>query len=146
MLRRLLLTLAVMFSAFLRDPPAWSAPSADATVFYPGVSLRFEQITVNDGLSQNGVLAILQDRQGYLWVGTQDGLNRYDGYGFTHFKNDPTNPNSISYNSITSLYEDREGDLWIGTRGGGLNRYDAETGTFIRFLPDANDPASLSNP
>ena len=146
MRRRIYLALAVLLSSFLFTQPARMAPTADMTTFYPGASLNFEQITVNEGLSQNGILAILQDRQGYLWIGTQEGLNRYDGYTFTHFKNDPQNPNSISYNSITSLFEDREGYLWIGTWGGGLNRYDRNTGMFVRFLTDANDPASLSNP
>ncbi len=126
--------------------PVFSAAGTNPIPFYPGTSIRFEQLTVEEGLSQNTILATLQDRQGYLWVGTQDGLNRYDGYSFTHFTYDPQDPNSISYNSVISLYEDREGYLWVGTWGGGLNRYDPNTGRFQRFLPDANDPASLSSP
>ncbi len=145
MRRRVLIALMLALSTCLFAGPVLSAPSADNVTFYPGTSLRFEQLTIDNGLSQNAVLAMLQDHQGYLWIGTQDGLNRYDGYTFTHFKNDPKDPNSISYNSIIALYEDTDGFLWIGTWGGGLNRYDPETGIFYQFLPDANDPASLSN-
>jgi signal transduction histidine kinase/ligand-binding sensor domain-containing protein len=137
--------LAVFMVCMLAPWPAGSAPGAGQSVFYPGTSLPFEQITVNDGLSQNSVMAVLQDRQNYLWIGTQDGLDRYDGYSFTHFKNDPQNPNSLSFNSVIALYEDHQGFLWIGTWGGGLNRYDPATGRFDRFLTDPADPASLSH-
>src|SRR5512135_3509324 len=89
----------------------------------PGSVTRFEHLTIEDGLSQNAGLAIFQDRKGYLWIGTQDGLNRYDGYNFKVYKHDPDNPKSISYNSILSIAEDRDGYLWIGTWGGGLNRF-----------------------
>ena len=142
---RICLALTALIFSLIVIQPAGSAPALSSVTFYPGTSLDFQQITVNDGLSQNGILSLLQDQRGYLWIGTQDGLNRYDGYSFTQFKNDPQNPNSISYNSIISLYEDREGFLWAGTWGGGLNRYDPVTGTFNRFLHDPNDPASLSN-
>jgi PAS domain S-box-containing protein len=112
----------------------------------PGAHLRFEHITIDDGLSQNAGLTLLQDHRGYLWIGTQDGLNRYDGYHITQFKHNPADPASISYNGILALFEDADGFLWIGTWGGGLDRYDPYTGVFDHYQPDPNNPASLSHP
>jgi PAS domain S-box-containing protein len=111
----------------------------------PGSIIQFEHLTIQEGLSQNAGLVIMQDQQGYLWIGTQDGLNRYDGHGFTVFKHDPQNASSISHNSILSLTEDQQGQLWIGTWGGGLNRYDPITQTFVRYLANPNDPSTLSS-
>lgn len=126
-------------------PPVALAASAPDVVFYPGASLPFQHLTIQDGLSQNNISAVLQDSQGYIWIGTQDGLNRYDGYNFIHYRHDPHDPNSISYNNISALFEDAEGRLWIGTWGGGLNRYDPVTGNFAHFLSDTNNPASSVN-
>ncbi len=111
----------------------------------PGSIVRFEHLTIENGLSQNAGLAIFQDSQGYLWVGTQDGLNRYDGYGFKIFKQDPDDPTSLSHNGILALAEDKDGYLWVGTWGGGLNRFDPATQTFTRYLSDPDQPSSLSN-
>jgi ligand-binding sensor domain-containing protein len=72
-------------------------------------SYDISYLTVDDGLSQNGSQAILIDRLGFLWFGTQDGLNKYDGYRFTVYKNIPNNPASLSNNKIVALYEDRKG-------------------------------------
>lgn len=111
---------------------------------WPGQTFRFEHLGLEDGLSQSSVLVILQDRRGFLWFGTEDGLNRYDGYTFRVFKPNPTDPASISDRWINSLFEDRDGNLWIGTRLGGLNRYDPRTGSFTRYEHDAATPGSLS--
>jgi signal transduction histidine kinase/ligand-binding sensor domain-containing protein len=145
MRRRFIITLSIsiLFLALLQ--PVKSAASINGVVFSPGASLRFEHLTIDNGLSQNAVLALLQDNQGYIWIGTQDGLNRYDGITFTHFRNDPDDPASISHNSISALYEDTEGYIWVGTSGGGLNRFDRVTGKFTHYLPQANNPTSLSN-
>jgi PAS domain S-box-containing protein len=142
-MRRLLLLLPLLLLFAALQPAA--ARESDV-IFAPGAHLRFEHLTIDDGLSQNAGLALLQDRQGYLWIGTQDGLNRYDGYTITQFKHDPDNPQTISANSIITLYEDRVGFLWVGTWGGGLNRLDPVTGMFTRYLPDPQNPASLSHP
>jgi ligand-binding sensor domain-containing protein len=110
----------------------------------PGSMVRFEHITIQDGLSQNTGQVIFQDRRGFLWVGTQDGLNRYDGYTFTVFKNDPEDATTISSNSILSLEEDDNGTLWVGTLDG-LNRFNAGAEIFTRYKNIPDNPLSLSN-
>jgi ligand-binding sensor domain-containing protein/signal transduction histidine kinase len=95
--------------------------------------IRFETLSVEDGLSQSTVRAIIQDGQGFMWFGTGDGLNKYDGYTFTHYKHDPENPASISDSLITSIYLDSQGQMWVGTASG-LDRYAREDETFEHFL------------
>jgi ligand-binding sensor domain-containing protein/signal transduction histidine kinase len=107
--------------------------------------LRFDQISIEEGLSQSSVHVILQDSRGFMWFGTQDGLNRYDGYTFKTYKPYPDEPNSLSDRWILSLLEDKDGYLWIGTRLGGLNRFDPRTETFTRFLHDNDVPSSISD-
>ena len=107
--------------------------------------LKFSHLTTEDGLSQSVVNCIYQDARGFMWFGTQDGLNKYDGYNFTVFKHDPNDSNSISNNFIYSLYVDSEEILWIGTNGGGLNSYDQRTNTFRHFKNDPDNSNSLSD-
>ena len=97
-------------------------------------NLRFEHLGTAAGLSQSNVTCILRDSRGFMWFGTRDGLNRYDGYGFTVFKNSSDDPYSLSHNFITGIVEDKKGDLWISTWGGGLNRYDREKRRFVPYL------------
>jgi len=106
--------------------------------------LIFERISLEHGLSQNTVYCMIQDHKGFLWIGTQDGLNKYDGYDFKAYKHDPENPNSLNSSVITSIYEDHSKVLWVGTNNGGLNKFDRETETFIHYRHDPNDPKSLS--
>lgn len=87
-------------------------------------SLYFEKLTTQNGLSHNKVNCIIQDQRGFIWIGTDDGLNRYDGHHFVVFRHQPGNPASISGNIITEVVEDKEGVLWIATSDGGLTRYD----------------------
>ncbi|MDJ0836120.1 MAG: two-component regulator propeller domain-containing protein [Acidobacteriota bacterium] len=94
---------------------------------------EFDLFTFREGLSSNHVTAVLQDERGFLWVGTMNGLNRFDGYSFKVFKNEPENPHSISGNVIKDLVQDRDGGIWAATFGEGLNRYDPDTGRFHRF-------------
>lgn len=108
-------------------------------------NISFEHITMEEGLSQSTILAITQDHEGFLWLGTQEGLNRYDGYDFTVYKYDPHNPNSISDNWITALEVDRNGDLWIGTNAGGANFFDRNSNSFIKYRHDETNPGSLSD-
>lgn len=93
---------------------------------------RFEHLSVEEGLSQVSVLSMIQDREGFLWIGTQDGLNRYDGYGFTVYRPEPGNAESLSGNFIHALYEDAAGTLWVGTNAG-LSRFDRRTEAFQRY-------------
>lgn len=107
--------------------------------------LRFDHLTIENGLSQSSIHVIFQDRRGFLWFGTQDGLNRYDGYNFKIYKPDPNAPDSLNDRWITAILEDAEGYLWLGTRQGGLNRFDPRLETFTHYTHDDAEPASLSN-
>ncbi len=107
--------------------------------------IRFERITNEDGLSVSVVYALAQDRQGFLWFGSEDGLNRYDGKEFVVYKHDPDNPDSLGHNWVDTLLVDRDGRLWIGTTGGGLDGYDPSSGHFTHYRYAAGDPASLGS-
>lgn len=126
---------------FLALLVAVGATAVPAQPFRP----RFNRLALDEGLSQSTVMAALTDRSGYLWLATEDGLNRYDGYGFTVFKNDPANPHALSDSYVLALHEGADGTLWIGTSDGGLNRYDPRTGRFAAFGHDPDDSTSLAN-
>jgi ligand-binding sensor domain-containing protein/signal transduction histidine kinase len=112
--------------------------SADA----PVRALKFSHLTTNDGLSQGYVTAILQDRRGFMWFATRDGLNRYDGDAFVVYKNNPNDPRSLSSNFIQDLMEDEEGYLWLATNTG-VDKFDPTTERFTRYLHDRNKPDSI---
>lgn len=97
-------------------------------------TLQFDRIGRNEGLSQSSVNCMLRDRDGFMWFGTQDGLNLFDGKKFRVFQNQPGDPSSLSNNYIVSICEDEEGLIWIGTMTGGLNRFDKKTEQFQAFL------------
>lgn len=107
--------------------------------------LKFAHLRTEHGLAQSTVYCILKDSKGFMWFGTIGGLNRYDGYTFTTYKNNPLDTNSISSNRTLCMLEDRSKNLWIGTGRGGLNLFDRETERFTHFRHDKNDPTSLSN-
>lgn len=92
----------------------------------------FSKYQVEDGLSYNSATAVLQDSDGFIWIGTEDGLNRFDGVKFTVFKNDLEDPSSIGENHIYSLYEDKDKDLWVGTNRG-IYIYKRQTNEFVHF-------------
>ncbi|HEU4664078.1 MAG TPA: two-component regulator propeller domain-containing protein, partial [Dokdonella sp.] len=99
--------------------------------------VRFRNIGVEQGLSQASGVDIAQDRHGFIWVATQDGLDRFDGYGFRVYKHDRSDPSSLAANNIHRLLVDRQGRLWVGTTSGGLSRYDERLDRFDNFVPDA---------
>jgi ligand-binding sensor domain-containing protein/two-component sensor histidine kinase len=105
-----------------------TAPSSAYTVDY-----IFKQLTVTDGLSQSTVFATIQDSRGYMWFGTINGLNRYDGYEFKVYNNNSTDSTSISDNFISALFEDDENYIWVGTTNGFLNKFNRKTETFKRY-------------
>jgi signal transduction histidine kinase/ligand-binding sensor domain-containing protein/DNA-binding response OmpR family regulator len=105
----------------------------------------FNRITIEAGLSNNSITCIFKDSRGFIWIGTTDGLNRYDGYSFVIYKNNPLDSNSISDNFISSIIEDFSGNLWIGTQGGGLNMYNIYIDQFIAFYHDPRDNQSITS-
>ncbi|MCF8335058.1 MAG: SpoIIE family protein phosphatase [Bacteroidales bacterium] len=116
-----------------------------------GLNFNYAQIihstnfNVNQGLSQSSVTCFMKDKRGFLWIGTQDGLNRFDGYKFKTFKNKPTDTNSLSHNYINDIIESEKGLLWIATNYG-LNRYDPVNGEFEVFLADSMRNSIPENP
>ncbi|MCW3117995.1 MAG: response regulator, partial [Chitinophagaceae bacterium] len=108
-------------------------------------NLKFEHLDLNNGLSQNNVMCILQGSRGFMWFGTRDGLNKYDGYKFTTYKNVAKDSNSINNNFITGMVEDAEGIIWIATRGGGLNRYDKQKEAFTHFTNKPENKNSITS-
>ncbi|MFN2223683.1 MAG: two-component regulator propeller domain-containing protein, partial [Candidatus Promineifilaceae bacterium] len=111
----------------------------------PAADVKFDHLSLENGLSQSTVTAILQDDQGFMWFGTLDGLNRYDGYTFKVFKHDPTDPATLSDNAISALYQDQAGILWIGTENGGLNRFEVDTETFTNYQHKPEEATSISS-
>ena len=111
-----------------------------ATLIYFLVSLfgysqniKFKRVSIEEGLSAVTVNAIYQDSQNFIWIGTQDGLNRFDGYHFKSFKNDPSNPNCISSNDVECILEDKKGTIYFGSNGGGLSIYNKYNETFTNL-------------
>jgi len=101
----------------------------------PRPTLRFEHLSVAEGLAQETVLAVLQDRDGFMWFGTQNGLSRFDGYRVINYRSVPGKPRSLSNSWVRVLHLDRHGRLWLGTDGG-LNLYDPVTQSFTLFVPE----------
>ncbi len=122
--------------------------SALCSVFFTyqvcGQQMRFDHLSVKQGLSQGNVWDIHQDSLGFIWIATEDGLNLFDGYNFTVFRNNPADSLSISNNNIDDITEDKHGNLWVGTQDG-LNYYDRKANKFIRYKNDPTDLQSISD-
>ncbi|MFC2094531.1 two-component regulator propeller domain-containing protein [Bacteroidota bacterium] len=109
------------------------------------VDTKFERISLEQGLSQSIINTIMKDSKGFMWFGTESGLNKYDGYEFVIYKNNPFDSTAISTNLIQSTFEDSEGFIWIGTGGGGLNKFNRETEGFTHYRHDPQNPKSISS-
>ncbi|MCK5076365.1 MAG: hypothetical protein KAR38_08310, partial [Calditrichia bacterium] len=96
-------------------------------------SFKFDHISLENGLSQSTVFSIAQDKTGFIWFATMDGLNRYDGYDFSVFKHTPFDSTSLSENFIRALLVDKDGKLWVGTDGGGLNCFNPVDEKFKKY-------------
>lgn len=107
-------------------------------------NIKFDHLDVKAGLSQNHIMCILQDRRGFMWFGTRDGLNKYDGYKFTVYKNDTKDSTSISNNFISAIAEDSKGVIWVATHGGGLNRYNKNKDRFIQLKNKRGNKNSIT--
>ena len=108
-------------------------------------AIRFQHITINEGLSQSSVYSILQNKTGFMWFATDEGLNRFDGSEFKLYLNDPDDPFSLSDNNVLAIAESQSGYLWLGTFGGGLNRFDPQTEKFTSYFHDPNNIDSPSS-
>lgn len=108
-------------------------------------NINFEHISIDQGLSHSTVFSIIQDHKGFIWFGTLDGLNKYDGYSFKFYKSNPFDKKTLSNNIVFKVFEDQDNNLWIGTLGGGLNKFDRKEEKFIQFRYSATDTNSISN-
>jgi ligand-binding sensor domain-containing protein/signal transduction histidine kinase/DNA-binding response OmpR family regulator len=108
------------------------------------LNLKFKHINISQGLSNSTIEVIYQDSKGFIWFGTRDGLNKYDGYQFTVFSNNTHDDKTISDNYITCINEDADHNIWVGTANG-LNRFDAFKNTFVRFKHDPLNKGSLAS-
>jgi len=104
---------------------------------------RFGRVGLEERLANTSVFTISQDRTGFIWLGTLEGLDRFDGQRTTTFRHDPGDPASLSESDVATILVDRSGVLWIGTWGSGLNRFDPATELFARFPSLVGDPTTL---
>ncbi len=107
--------------------------------------VNFKRFTVQNGLSHDYIRNILQDSEGFIWIATQDGLNKFDSHSFYVYKNNHTDQTTLFNHSVMSLAEDNEQNIWVGTWGGGLYRYNRKKDTFQQFIHIENQSASLSS-
>jgi len=134
------------FKVFLLLCPILIALSTSLSpyIYTPAAREKFERLTIQKGLGYNMVFCIVQDSKGFVWFGTQDGLSRFNGYTFDHYRNEPADPHSLRSNEILSLYEDRQGILWVGTAKG-LHKYNHYLDGFTCYQNIPDDPTSLSS-
>jgi diguanylate cyclase (GGDEF)-like protein len=107
--------------------------------------MQFTRLTAEDGLSQGAVMAMLEDSQGFLWLGTEDGLDRYDGYEIHRYVHDGLQSSSLPDNWVSTLAQDRMATLWIGTAGGGVVGRNLNTGALVRLGAAAGESAVAAN-
>ena len=138
--------LILNFALLLAASPAKSQPLRQDEVGSPltshAVSPRFTHLKLEDGLSQGTILALHEDKNGFMWIGTQDGLNRYDGYEIKVFESEPFDDETVSSSWINDIDEDADGALWLATRRG-LSRMDPVTEKFSSFRNDPDNETSI---
>ena len=153
-----IVTILVTFTLILTacTPTVFSTPEAPAQdinqeppvkpgkIDWTDKAVQFENLSIDDGLSQSMVNAMIQDQRGFLWLATQDGLNRFDGNEFRVYKHNPNDPYSLSSNFVQALYEDMSGKIWIGTLDGGLSCFDPITERFSSWRNDPQNPETIS--
>jgi len=106
--------------------------------------ILFENISLEDGLSHNAVYSIIQDKIGYMWFATQDGLNKYDGYNITIYKHTANDSASLPNNNVSKVFQDKDGMIWIGTWGGGLCKFDPVKEKFTVYKYNPTNRSSIS--
>lgn len=106
--------------------------------------IKFQHINTDVGLSQNIVSCILQDSFGFIWIATDDGLNRYNGHTFKVYNHDPGDDRSLTHDRVRCIFEDSQKRLWVGTMGGGLHLFNRDSDTFTHYISDPADPATIS--
>lgn len=144
MVARFSISLLLIAFHVLLAPSVFAQTSTIYSV--PAKSYKIEHLTDRDGLSYNCISYMMQDNKGFIWIGTDNGLNRYDGYRFRKFVNDPSDPYSISNNHCRFIYVDPADSgnvFWIGTQGGGLNKFDINKEQFVSYQNIPGDPSSL---
>ena len=112
-----------------------------ATGAFSAAPVQFDHITAEDGLPNNWVQAVIKDSRGFLWIGTQEGLVRYDAGAFVSYRRQKSNPDGLPFSAVRLIFEDSRKDIWVGsyTGAGGLARLDATTGRFQIFMPDGTN-------
>ncbi len=133
--------LILMGSLWYDINPA-AASTAPVNIDPPPQNIQFERLGLDEGLSQSTIMCILQDAQGFMWFGTQDGLDRFDGYQFKVYRHDPDNEHSLSHNMVQSCKRDKKDNLWFLTGDVVLNRYDPATGHFHHYPLDIESALS----
>lgn len=115
------------------------------SVFAQQRRMQFQHLTVEQGLSSSTIHTIVQDKNDFIWIGTEDGLNKFDGYNFSVYRHDILDKHSISGNSVHTIYEDTEGLLWLGVFDGSLSCFNPKTHTFTNYLPREHHTDSLNH-
>ncbi len=112
--------------------------------FYLNNEIKFERLAIENGLSNNIAFGMTQDKKGFMWFATLDGLIKYDGYTLTRYQNNPKDSNSLGDNIVMSVYEDHTGLIWVGTAGGGgVNSFDPQTAEWKRYPHHPGNPNSM---
>jgi ligand-binding sensor domain-containing protein/serine phosphatase RsbU (regulator of sigma subunit) len=140
----LFVSVASLSTASAKSPAAKPGPGVEVVSSRIQPPLQFNRLSIEEGLPQQHVTALAQDRAGFMWIGSQDGLTRYDGRRFRNYRHDRGSPSSLAANYITALDVAADGKIWVGTGEAGLSVYDPETDAFTSFKHAEADPSSLS--